>query len=412
MRPWLGWWLLCLSFAASCASELGAPRIILVVDSDLAVPLELDRVTVEVEGQTSDRPAEADLRTQGLPRTVTLAHTAGPLGPVRVTVRGWLGPTALLSKQLALYFRTNAEQRVLVALSRDCLSVVCAADQTCERGRCEVVPLDPADRDAAVAADGGPAPDGDAGASDGGPRDAGPVPARDAGGPGAVDGSVNLPRDAGTATDAGVVVPAPDTGVPVMPPNPGSRPVCTIERPVQNDMVQTNTPLMLRGTCTDAESGPVTAGLSWASNLDGMLATGGATTATLRSVGRHRLTLCAPDPRDATRVGCSNTVDVFTTDVAQPSALIVSISQSGSDIPPFVTGQAISLRGAGTGAGVTLTWSDSLQGDLGTGTMVNIQNPLPGQHTVTLTVRDRDGKTATRTASFMVRVRLPNGMPP
>jgi hypothetical protein len=196
-----------------------------------------------------------------------------------------------------------------------------------------------------------------------------------------------------------------------MPPGPGAKPVCTIERPVQNDLVQINTPLTLRGTCTDPETGPVTTGLSWVSQVEGALGPGGTLTVMLNLTGRQRLTLCASDPRDVGVMGCAN-VEVIATDVAQPTALITSISQGGSEAPPFVVGQPILLRGVGTGAGVTLSWSDSLDGDLGTGTTATIEVPTVGQHTVTLTALDRDGKTATRTVEFMVRPRPPVMMMP
>jgi len=413
-------WLLCLCWLASCTAEPGAPRIVLQIESDLSVPAELDRVTVEVLGQTQQRAAEADLRSVGLPRTVTLEHASGPLGPVRVTVRGWLDQTAQLDRQLALYFRADAEERVLVTLGRDCLHVRCPAEQTCERGSCVPVAGGSSEVDASVASDAGPGPGADAGGSaDAAAGDAGP--GSDAG-----DGSGGPPRDAGTAGDAGIIAPVPDaaardaavadagaadTGVPVVPPGPGARPACTIERPVQNDLVQIDVPLTLRGTCTDPETGPITAGLSWVSQPDGALGSGGALTVMLHSTGRHRLTLCAPDPRDVTVTGCAN-VEVVATDVAQPTALITAVSQSGSEAPPFVVGQPIQLRGAGTGAGVTLSWRDSLQGELGMGTTATLQMPLPGQHTVTLTVRDRDGKTATRTVEFTVRPRPPMMMGP
>ena len=409
---------LCLLWLASCAADGGDPQIVLQIGSDLQVPAELDRLTVEVVGQTQAGPAEADLRMQGLPRTVTLAHTAGPLGPVEVTVGGWLGQTLQVQKQLALYFRADAVERVLVTLSRDCLHVMCPAAQTCERGSCVRVVTPPPDVDAGDARDGGPVPAADAGDDGGGPLDAGPPdagPSADAGG-----GTVDPTRDAGF-NDGGSMPPAPDagprdagpadTGVVVMPPGPGARPVCTIERPIQNDLLQINTPLTLRGTCTDPETGPLTTGLSWVSQVEGALGPGGTLTVMLHMTGRQRLTLCASDPRDVVVMGCAN-VDVIATDVPQPTALITSISQAGSEAPPFVVGQPIQLRGVGTGAGVTLSWSDSLQGDLGMGTTATIQAPMPGQHTVTLTARDRDGNTATRTVEFMVRPRPPMMMMP
>ena len=56
-----------LNCLVACTSEReGPPRIVVEVDSNLSVPDELDRIALDVAGQGA---AQADLRTEGLPRT-------------------------------------------------------------------------------------------------------------------------------------------------------------------------------------------------------------------------------------------------------------------------------------------------------------------------------------------------------
>jgi hypothetical protein len=55
------------------------------------------------------------------------------------------------------------------------------------------------------------------------------------------------------------------------------------------------------------------------------------------------------------------------------------------------------------------TWSSSLEGELGVGRRLYFDDLLPGQHTVTLTVRDSDGFTVQESISILIgsRVYLP-----
>lgn len=399
-----------------CSSEQESARVVITVRSDLSVPEELDRVTLEADGQSYEGSAEADLRVRPLPRAITLLHESGPLGPVRVRVRGFRGQQLVVSKELAVWFVPRREAEVEVMLQRDCVSVACEAGETCELGAC--VPIRDEDPGLDAGADAGDP-------SDGGDRDAGE---RDAGGPDASASDAKVASDANTpdaagktdassdggrgdandaATDAGGAgdsgSDAGDAGT--VPPGPGSRPVCTINRPVQNDLVQTNVSVTFRGGCTDPETGVVTSGLAWSSQLDGLLASGAETTGAFRSEGVHRLSLCAPDPREASLVGCGS-IELEATATPQPSARILSVVQGDSSNPPYRTGPPIVLTGSGTGASVTLSWHDSLQGPLGTGGTATLRDPAAGAHTVTLTVRDRDGNEGIATTSFIVLERI------
>ena len=414
--------ILLVVLLAACASPSTTPRIVLQVDSDLTVPSELDRITVEVEGQTLPGAAEADLHEKGLPRSLTLLHDSGPLGPVRVTVHGWLGATELLQRKLDVWFQADAEERIFVSLDRSCLSVMCEAAATCQLGSCIAVPTIQPAHTVTTQGDAGKPSELDGGTDAARQTEppsadaaAGSVPPDSQDASQKSDASPVTPvgtSDAGVADGGPSTTATPDAATPPPPPpppTPGQKPVCSIALPVQNDFVSVNTQVAFRGSCTDPETGPVSAGLTWTSQVDGQLATGASSSGKFLTAGRQRLTLCAPDPRDARVTGCTS-IDVSVTAIAQPSAEIISIMQSGGASGlMFFNDAPIEFRGVGTGAGVTLSWSDNPQGALGTGTMAALAMPMLGMHTVTLTVRDRDGKTAIRSVSFVVRIRPRNG---
>lgn len=398
-----------LASSVACASEPGVEVLVLAIDSDLSVPAELDRVTVSVEGQVTEADANADLRDKPLPRSLTLVHESGPLGPVHITVRGWLGERALVRKDVVGWFRRDGEAQLAVALERTCVDVACAVGSTCERGTCVEVAEDMRGVDDAQVprADARVTPQRDAelppsDAADANvdPRDAAPG---DAGGSGSPpDAGPHSTVDAATPVDAGDPQGPPDSGV--IGPPPGNPPLCTIVRPRPGDAVQTRADLIVSGSCSDPETGAVTSGLGWTSQLDSTVAQGGMAVGRLRTAGTHQLSLCASDPRAPQLLGCA-TVSVLATNTAQPSAQILTISQGAGSLQPYVTGTTILLTGSGSGASVALSWRDSLQGPLGTGSSVSLVAPRAGRHTVTLTATDVDGNVQTASSTFYVITR-------
>lgn len=151
--------------AAGCAEE--PTEIVLVVESDLAVPSELDAVRVSAigpSGQTTT--SSADLAAgPALPRTVVLVHAGGPLGPVDVTVTGDLGGAPVVERRLRVRFETGRTLRLRVLLSRDCAAAVapsCGASETCEAGACRPIDVAPCEYEGrgCMGTDGGVVEDG------------------------------------------------------------------------------------------------------------------------------------------------------------------------------------------------------------------------------------------------------------
>lgn len=409
---------LLIVLCAACTADPSVTSLVVIVSSDLAVPDDIDRVTVETPGLAASEAPSADLREKPLPRSILLVHESGPYGPVRLAVSAWRGAELVVRRELQTTFVADQQSYLEVQLEDTCSGVFCAAGFTCGDGACVGVPsVDPQSQ-----LDSGPwAPNAqrDAGKPDTGSSDAGDAgvvddpQALEAGLDSSVPDSATSPGDAGNLADSGTT---PDSGasvdgaVPIdaaspvdanVPPGPGALPVCSITRPLGGDSAQVGAPLALVGSCNDPETGVLTTGLVWSSQLDGELATGGVASTVLRSVGTHIISLCAPDPRDVVRRGCAS-VQLVALAPPQPTARITSIRQAGSELDPFVTGTPIVIQGVGTGLAVTLTWTDSLQGALGTGSEVSLTMPVVGRHVITLLVRDENGLQASVTRSFMV----------
>lgn len=344
--------LLLLGSLMACGSDPSQTQLVVTVDSDLRSPSEIDRVTLDMGAHATAKSGSADLREEPLPRTVGLVHDSGPLGPFVIKATGWLGDQRVVEREVETSFASGKTLKLTITLSSACKDMFCTDGMTCVAGSCEVVER----------TTGG---HGDAGTSDAATSDTG--------------------ADASADASDGV----------------GATPVCSIDLPAMNDAYQSNARIALSGHCSDAESGTLTEGLIWSSDLSGDIGAGPTDTARLTELGTHTISLCAPDPADSSVTGCTS-VEIVVTDTPEPAGSIDPPQQNRSTKQPFTDNAAILLTGSGSGAGVTLSWRDNLQGDLGTGESVSLDSPMIGHHVVTFTVTDRDHNAAAVSQDFVV----------
>ena len=157
--------------AAACSGAL--TELVVVVDSDLAVPGELDAVEVRVSGVESMSASGAITNAEPLPRTVGVVHRGGGLGPVEVTVIGSRGGAEVIRARAVTWFVRGQTLVLPIFLSQECTGVTCPAGRTCDGGACVSASVDPATL--AVWSGTVPRLDGGDPSTDGGPpRDAGP----------------------------------------------------------------------------------------------------------------------------------------------------------------------------------------------------------------------------------------------
>ncbi len=356
-----------LALGACSSSGSSATQLVVTVDSDLKVPSEIDRVTIDVADHATAPEASADLTKQGLPRTIGLVHDQGPLGPFTVKALGFLGSKRVIERRVITSFVEGKTVDIAIDLDRACMAVFCDAGQTCIAGTCQDIPSNNGGDDGGASSGAGTGASGaEAGATNG--IEAGATSGGDGGG-------------TTGGTTAGTTG-SPDGG-------PGDPPVCTIDVPEVNDAYEQSKPFAVSGSCSDPESGNLTVNLAWTSDLDGKVGNGANTPVTLTTKGTHELKLCAPDPVDTSVVSCDTVSIEISTDV-QPHVIIDKVEQNNSTALPFRTNKSINYLGSGTGAGVTLSWTDSIHGALGMGPSATLSQPELGKHLVTLVGTDRN----------------------
>lgn len=204
----------------ACSSErVARTEIMLVVDSDLRVPDELDELEMVVEGPDGKRKeALAVLEESPLARSLGLVHTRGPLEPLNVQVSGLRAGQVVVSRRASLRFVAGKTLVLPLHLTRSCVELECD-DQTCAEGRCVDVELDARELDDWTGEEPkldepiDPPPE-DAGVElDAGDEEDAAEPSRDAAGDASAEPRVDGGRDAGrdAGNDAGQCVASVET---------------------------------------------------------------------------------------------------------------------------------------------------------------------------------------------------------
>ncbi len=155
--------------ASLLALACGTPRteVLVVIDTNLEVPGELDRVRVDLIGPGGEpRTSEGFVRgPEDLPLTVGLVDERHAAREVRVTVTGLRNDANVIQRRAVFAFVPHETRILRIDLLRECVGVGCPSDQTCGENGCrpievtpqELVPYDPA---AVARRDGGAQPDG------------------------------------------------------------------------------------------------------------------------------------------------------------------------------------------------------------------------------------------------------------
>jgi hypothetical protein len=358
---------------AGCAGEPDKlTQIVVVVDSDLPVPDQLDALQIEVTGVKEMRPIDARLDAEhGLPRTLGIVYSGGPLGPVRVSARGSHGGEMIVERMAEVFFARDRTLKLQLPLTRACRDEKpeCESDQTCDQGSCVA---------AAVAQlpmfDGNDGPFlSDAGAT----ADAGSEPAAGSGGGG----------------DGGRSAPKPDAG-----PDAGARPMgCTIDRPKNGASFYEEEPVDFEGSCTTGEDDAI--GVRWRSSLNGTLGQEMQIAYANLSVGMHEITLCVTGKNL-----CSEPVQINVQALPALSANIASVTQGGQVDGVYSSDAELVAVGEGTGVmPLSYTWLDSFGGEIATGSTCRYGVPvLAGRHALKLIVTDARGRIAFADKSFVV----------
>ncbi len=145
-RRWLlscSCFLLAGSWLLGCSDDEALTELVVVVDTDFDVPMELDGITLSVEGPSGMvYPVSTTLGAEGAPTLplFTFLEPAGEsLGPVVITATGRLGEADLVAQQVRTSFIRGESRTVYMYLLRSCGDVTCGSEMTCDDGECQSV---------------------------------------------------------------------------------------------------------------------------------------------------------------------------------------------------------------------------------------------------------------------------------
>ena len=128
-----------LGVALSGCGEEPITQVIVAIGGDIATPGTIDRLRVQVVGPDGRAQAgEVDLGAGALepPRTLSLVHETGRLGPFDVRVTGYDGGAAVLERRAVFSFVPDETRVLRMDLLASCVCEVCPAQQTCTAQGC------------------------------------------------------------------------------------------------------------------------------------------------------------------------------------------------------------------------------------------------------------------------------------
>ncbi|MEM7051779.1 MAG: M36 family metallopeptidase [Acidobacteriota bacterium] len=179
-------------------------------------------------------------------------------------------------------------------------------------------------------------------------------------------------------------------------------PTVNISAPSGSTTVTQGDSVTFTGTATDAEDGSLTGSLSWSSNLDGAIGSGGSFSTSSLSVGTHTVTASVTDS------GGLSGSDSVTVTVNAPTNDVPNVNISSPADPTTVTdGDSVTFTGTatdtedGTLTG-SLSWSSNLDGTIGSGGTFSTTSLSVGTHTVTASVTDSGGASGSDTVTVTV----------
>ncbi len=181
-------------------------------------------------------------------------------------------------------------------------------------------------------------------------------------------------------------------------------PTATINAPADSAIFMEGDLITFSGSGVDTEDGTLTgAALVWGSSRDGRLGIGANIPNASLSTGTHVITLTAMD-NDGGAGSATATVTVNVKGNTIPTAAITSPATGST----FGQGQFVTLTGTGTdtedGAlqGNSLVWYSKINGQIGLGNSIVVNNLASGTHTITLNATDSAGTTGTDTIAIII----------
>jgi hypothetical protein len=135
-----------LSILGACSTEKAkTTELMLVVDSDLSVPSDLDEIVTTIkgpDGKVKSATAKLGKGEPELPRSLGLVHETGPLGPLVITVEGRARKQRVITREARVSFVKGQVLVLPLHLPSSCVGVSCENAQTCTESGCASVNVD------------------------------------------------------------------------------------------------------------------------------------------------------------------------------------------------------------------------------------------------------------------------------
>jgi hypothetical protein len=175
-------------------------------------------------------------------------------------------------------------------------------------------------------------------------------------------------------------------------------PAVTITEP--NSIYVEGTPVTFAATATDGEDGDLTSNLTWVSDLDGSIGSGGGFTTSGLTIGVHMVTASV---MDSSSVPGSDQVAVTIYANTPPVVTTTAPASGGSAID----GQPVAFAGAATDVDdgdltANLAWNSDIDGSIGTGGSFSTSGLTIGTHTITVSVSDAHGAPGSAQLTFTI----------
>ncbi|TMB54847.1 MAG: DNRLRE domain-containing protein [Deltaproteobacteria bacterium] len=177
-------------------------------------------------------------------------------------------------------------------------------------------------------------------------------------------------------------------------------PVVTIAQPAPAARLFAGSPITFTASAIDATDGDVSAALTWTSDRDGPLGSGATITAVL-SQGTRAVVAAAPDATG--RIGKAQRTVIVRPPNGAPVVTILTPAAGGTALaaqPVLLSAAAMDPEDGDLGSAIQ--WTSDRDGVLGGGAAVSVATLSAGTHTLTATVRDREGVASSATVVLTI----------
>src|SRR5207249_1132421 len=177
-------------------------------------------------------------------------------------------------------------------------------------------------------------------------------------------------------------------------------PVVTIASPASSTKVRAGSPVIFSATATSGTDGVISSLLKWTSSRDGQIGTGAGLTTSSLSAGVHTITASATDSVKLT--GSSQLT--LTIEADAPPVVTITSPARGNKFRP---GQPITFAGTAIDSidgdrPSAIVWTSDRDGAIGTGGSFNRATLSRGTHTLTASITDTAGLSASATTHVTV----------